>query len=484
MNREMRRWIAWAERRIGRIVISEGLHVGLAQVTQGPLTVTFRLRLLKPSRTALKTLLALGPTFAQSLQVDAVRVTDTARGVLIEAPSPVSRTPTAAMLAKRSSGLSVAVGLDQWRKPARVTLSDHPSLLFVGPTRRGKTQAMKSTLWALAQGLPISRFQYVIFSQKRADWHAFDGAAGCLGIISDPDEAHRVADAVASQVLAERAARGVSSPALVLVFDDLINLLQRAPEIADPMGEIASMGGGVGIYQLIGTQDAGSKRGTGGGNVEANITARVVYRAANASSAARAAGAGGLGIDSLSGHKGDGLLILDGHVTRIATGYADDRLITQLPGGAPVAPWMAMGPVTTGYEAGYEAGDELVISDAHNRLSPVITSDPPPADDVFASQMPHVGAVAFPLGEGRPLNSAERALVRKLARESQYQHAGKPSINRLCAAVYGSKNAERAQWIKSALSEDTSTVDVATEAGRRIALDLLRSGDVSFIAAQ
>lgn len=46
----IRQYMAWAEKRIARLVIHEGLHVGLIKVTQGPLTITFQVRLLQPSR--------------------------------------------------------------------------------------------------------------------------------------------------------------------------------------------------------------------------------------------------------------------------------------------------------------------------------------------------------------------------------------------------------------------------------------------------
>ena len=67
-SQQIIRWIAWAERSLAGLAISEGLHIGLAQAIQGPMVVTFRLRLLTPSKTALSKLLALGPTVQQALQ--------------------------------------------------------------------------------------------------------------------------------------------------------------------------------------------------------------------------------------------------------------------------------------------------------------------------------------------------------------------------------------------------------------------------------
>ena len=132
----IQQWIAWAEQKIAAVVVGEKLQVGLVGVVQGPLTVTFKVRLLKPSPAALRKTLHLGPALAQALSVDGVRITDTAQGILLELPSPQPRTPSAEELAKHSRGIGVAVGLDQWRRPVGVNLAHHPTVLFVGPSRR------------------------------------------------------------------------------------------------------------------------------------------------------------------------------------------------------------------------------------------------------------------------------------------------------------------------------------------------------------
>ncbi len=105
---DIRQWIAWAEERLAILMIQEGLQVGLAQAIQGPMTVTFRLRLLQPSKASLAKLLSLGPAIGQALQASGARISDTARGILIELPSPQPRTPGAELLASHSRGLQVA----------------------------------------------------------------------------------------------------------------------------------------------------------------------------------------------------------------------------------------------------------------------------------------------------------------------------------------------------------------------------------------
>src|SRR5215212_7389063 len=179
-------WLAWVERRMAAIIVGEGLRCGLAEVKQGPLVVTFRVRLLDPNPLHLRKILGLAPTLAQAFQVDGVRITDTARGILIEIPSPQPRTPTGQQLAQCIQGLRVAIGMDQWRCPVFVDLTHHPTLLFVGPPRRGKTSAMKSLLYALAYQPPPHQVRYVIISQRHTDWLAFEPAGGCFGVVNDP----------------------------------------------------------------------------------------------------------------------------------------------------------------------------------------------------------------------------------------------------------------------------------------------------------
>ena len=117
-TKQTQRWTAWAERQIARIVVDEGLAIGSAQVVRGPLTVSFRCRLLRPNKRDLTKVLGLGPAMAQSLQVEGVRIDDTAAGIVIEVPIPAQlvRTPNGAQLARHTTRLSVALGLDQWRR--------------------------------------------------------------------------------------------------------------------------------------------------------------------------------------------------------------------------------------------------------------------------------------------------------------------------------------------------------------------------------
>jgi len=334
---DIRSWMAWTEERLAILMIQEGLAVGLAQAIQGPMTVTFRLRLLQPSKSSLAKLLSLGSAIGQALQTSQARISDTSRGILIEIPSPQLRTPGAELLARKSLGLSVAIGLNSFREPVCFDFQRWPHLLAVGPTRRGKSQALRSILYALARVNPPNRLRYLILAKKREDWLAFQPAASCYGLLIEPEEQEQALAWLAKEELEQRAATGRKRPALFLIADDLRNISARA-SLAGYLGEIASMGGAAGIHLLLGTQTTGRAGGLTQ-DLEQNLTARLIFGAADAAAGARYAGSGGFQIETVGQAPGDALLILDGQPERVATGLCQDTAIAQLPAAELAKPW-------------------------------------------------------------------------------------------------------------------------------------------------
>lgn len=461
----VKQYAAWCEKRIAATVVGEGLQCGLLGVVQGPLTITYRVRLMQPAPAALKRLLGMGDALAQALQVAAVRLTQAPGAILIEIPLPVEahRTPTASELARHTQRLRVAVGYDAMRRPVHVDLRQHGALFWIGPSRRGKTQSMKSTLYALARA-NAQMFRYVILSQKRADWRAFEPAAGCMGVVSDPAEALDVLQWAAA-LLQGRAETGTGGAAFVIVADDLLNLLSAEPDLAAPLAEIASMGAGLGVHLLAGTQEGGSKRGTGGAGVENNATARILYRSSSAAAGARAAGQGGAGLEALSSAKGDALLLVDGESVRVATGMADDREIALLPASMRVvAPWRGATTATTAPPAA--TGDHQWQPAQPATAHPTEQADAgsgegdaaPPVAVVETAAT--VAARTFPIAR-RPASAAEAEVIRQLAASGE-------SLNSLCRIVYGGKDGKALAWVKEALSgaPGGESIDLATDEGK------------------
>jgi len=332
----LRRWLAWTERKLARLMISEGLDIGLAEIVQGPLTITYRLRMIQPSRTGLAKLLALGPAIGQELGVNSARITTSARGVLVEIPSPQPRTPSAELLAKASSSLKVAIGLDSFRRPVCLDFETWPHLLILGPTGRGKSQALRSLLFALASQNPPRRAILLILAKKAEDWQAFHPSASCLGLVLQAKEQEQ-ALAWTSKELLKRAERAIKWPHLFLAIDDLANISATA-SLAGHLGEIASLGRAAGIHLLLSSQTSGRPGGLTQ-DVEQNLAARLIFGAADAAAGARYAGSGGLQTELVGQTPGDALFVLDGQASRIATGLCLDTSIALLPAGELPRPW-------------------------------------------------------------------------------------------------------------------------------------------------
>lgn len=336
---EMTRYFAWIEKKLQELVVREGLECGLVRMKRGPLVITLQLRLINPTQKDLQKLMKLGPALAQLLQVETVRIADSAQGILIEVPSPRPLTPNGALLARHTRGLIVAVGVNAAARPILVNLEDHGALFWVGPSRRGKTQSMKSVLYSLIKE-NLGQIQFIIIANPakvRNDWGVFSGVQGCLGIASTKEDIVAAANwLVAEMTSVKSLAEGTRT---VLVVDDLPVILKAVPQITGSLGDVAGMGAGLGVHLLVGTQGAGSKNTSGGTEIENNVTARVLYRPSTTRSGSQSAGTGGLALHQLSSAKGDALALIDGHTTRIATAWISDQDIALLPSGSCMYPW-------------------------------------------------------------------------------------------------------------------------------------------------
>ncbi|GIV73557.1 FtsK/SpoIIIE domain-containing protein [Caldilinea sp.] len=452
-------WIRWVESRIAAVAIHEQLYLRVVDATRGPMTVTFTVRLLQPSPAGLRRVLNLGPALAQALQVDAVRVADTARGIHIEIPSPAPRTPTATWLAQHTHGTRVAVGMDSFRHPVVVDLADYPSLLFVGPTRKGKTEAAKSVLYALLTRNPDPADLSAIVVGRRSNWACLASLPGVVDIIGDHETALEAARWLSRELHARHCAgqAPANRQAILFVVDDLPYLLQNVPEIADHLGAIAGAGGAVGMYQLIITHFAGSRAGTGGQAVDNNITARILYRPSSKASAALSAGTGGLGVEHLSGAKGDALLILDGVAQRVATAHlppdAPGLRPTTAPRPSAHLPWRA-GIAQNGTERPHhppipaattsmgEGGETTCFSRSSRSAAP-----PDPGIELverLRATLPDARPKGPLLPSDRPPSPMERAALR-------YLHDKLGSKERVYPLAWGFKNRKTWTWLDQAL---------------------------------
>ena len=164
------------------------------------------------------------------------------------------------------------------------------------------------------------------------DWRAYANSAA---IILDSDEL-KAFQAWLLQTMYARAKRP-QADRWIVVFDDLVNLLATNPELVETIKQCASLGAGTGITTIASTQFTG--KSSGGTDVFANATCRLMFKPSSNLQGARDGGQAGLGLDQLSTQRGDALLVADGETTRLTTAMTDDSWIEKLGGGAPDRAW-------------------------------------------------------------------------------------------------------------------------------------------------
>ena len=506
----MRQWAAWTERQIKAVALAEKLHVGFAGLVQGPTVVTVRLRLLRPNRREMGVLQskAFAQAVAQALHTDGVRIVPSGRGVLIEIPSPQPRTPSSEELARFTRGLTACVGLDARRKPVMISLEQAPHWLAIGPSGRGKTEALKSSLYGLLKANPPRKVVALILARKRASWREFERAAGCLGVVSKSSD---LEDALAwlDRVLEQRTEEGVRWPAIVIIADDLINLAADVDRGA--LERIASMGREPRMFLWISTQTDGRAGGLTQ-PLAANMRLRLVFGGASAGDAARFAGAGGLAAHQVGRTPGDCALVRDGVSQRVATAMSSPTAIAMLPqgnhldfpwksaagigrngsgGGSANGSWnhfrTAQEPPETGLEPGgtvqnrleppgtgrEEGGhadgrvgrasplprpsSEPVLTGSAARERELSTWEQKLLQRLTARDHELIRAVyeRFPLDPNREPTSEEKALIRAV-------HERMESVSATTRICYGFKNGKTFGWVKLALAQSETQPTTST----------------------
>jgi hypothetical protein len=407
----------------------ENLAVSIGQCRQGPHTLTYGVMLHEATDAAIRKALKLTQAVETAIGDEPVRI-EMRRGLLlVQVPSPVPAVVAGVKL--RGRGLAVPVGVTALRKVKGIDFAVEPHVLVVGPTRKGKTTAIRCLTYHLMKQNRPDALRLIISTFKPADWVGFEGLSHVQAVITSPEESGAMLRWLLSLVY-QRSRDGQNSPHLVMVLDDLLNLL-TFEDLSGTLTEIASLGAAAGVHLVIGTQRLG-KRGAGDAAVTANMTTRLVLGTASAQDAAQYTGRGQTGAERLGRYKGDALLIQDGDITRVAVGLVRDSDLAALASGAggapaaPVRPWLSS--VRTG--------------------APVQEQGEIAAETANEGDAPTGAPVQLPLPKRAP-TAAEAALIATLYRE-------KGSLNQTVAAVYGSKTTTTLGWIKDALAREGVTL--------------------------
>lgn len=331
----MQSYMQQIERAIAGAFVNDKLSIHLLGGIQGPHTLTFGVKLYQPTKANVAKALALGPAIEACTGVSPVRVYTEQGAVLVEVPSPSPVIIDGTKYA--GAGLAVPLGMTGRRAIVGVDFDKDPHLVLVGPTKRGKTVAQRCIAYHLARQNRPSAVRFIFTTFKSWDWEAFGKVAHTMDVITDPNETETMINWLLSTMY-ERLKTKTELPHLFLFLDDLLNLLARI-DVSDQLGELASLGRGVGIHLVIGTQRL-NERGAGSSIISGNMPTKLVFGTASAQDAAAFSGRGESGAEKLGRYKGDALLIDDGSVTRLAVALITDQDLAKLPqNSTPVRPW-------------------------------------------------------------------------------------------------------------------------------------------------
>lgn len=316
--------------RIQSQIINAGLHVNAISIVIGPQVAIWKLAILRDHSSAIKKLHGLSNAIAHVLGVEGVRISEEAGYVAIEVPKPKNQilTPNASrQILRMGSEMNIPIGMSNDGNAVAVDPRDHGAIGWIGPSRRGKTQAMKSFLYmALIYNPGASFYLFGIPAKLQKDWAIFQRAQGCLGLIGDPDEMTAIVEHLRDMVQN----RPRQHP-LFIILDDLTALPTHL--FGEALGKIAVTGAGLGYHLLIGTHGGGSNKTVGDSLVGGTMTAKIVYRPADNSSGSRSAGMRNdeSGVNQLSRNPGDAIYIEHGHTMRVSTPFINDSDIAKLP---------------------------------------------------------------------------------------------------------------------------------------------------------
>lgn len=478
------RFQAGVTNRLERLIIEHGVHCK-ANVIRGPFSVTYRLFIVRDVTNGIKTLLGLQKTLEMIMQ-SPVRITQGAQGILVEVqlPENLQRTPNAAKLAAFTKPDRIPLGIDQFGRIVGVNPFEHGAMAWIAPPRRGKTVSMKSTLYLMLKSDPSLQFMICALPAKiQQDWGCFAGLKGCLGLVGDPDEMTTalewVTEAMSDQSLSNR---------IVVLLDDLANLTSRV-DLGKYVDEIGLAGAGLGVHLIMGTHSGGSRAATAGTLVQNAQTCKMLYKASDANTASRSSGRknADTGLDQLSGRPGDGILDLNGAITRVATAWVSDRDILSLPVGAsPLRPWAVTdaSPDTDLWVTRHQPVTDLfdtVTRGSEASPSPSPANRPPHVDSAAAATRGGRGdgdavtvtppAGMFPLenGRGELTDDEAKILQRMIATDPSQTPTG------LTVMVYGAKSSRRLKYVNEALSRRLGADEEMTT---ELAISILEANDV------
>lgn len=383
-----------------------------------------------------------------------VRLRDFPLAIEVPHPKPVSLSWQSA---KMETGQFVAlVGRSYGHHGPReeyLDLERHYHTLVAAMSGGGKSTLMRMALLTLAQNTHPNDLRIMLVDLKNDDLTVFRDLPHVISYAGDIDSA---AEAIAQvhQIKTERIASQEKPYRLLLVIDELAELGQSKDTLRQ-LGSILSTGRSLGINVLAGTQYPTAA--TIGSVVNASFTVRLVGMVDGKTAAHTATKRAGSGAELLQ-TPGD-FLRIDGQELVRMKAYDISQEDTAVKVEEIIEDWKKkeeeekrkrkLNDYTsydTGYDndsASYDAGYSGYGTSYGGGYVPAMQ----PATGVSN------GKIQFPIKEGRPLTESEAQMVCRLFESGRFDHNGRFSMNKAMLCVYGSRNPQRAEWIRQALED-------------------------------
>ena len=268
----------------------------------------------------------LSEELALALGAPDVRVARHGEALAVEVPRPNAE-PVRLLPLMRSlpsiPPLTACLGLTDDGRPLLIRLPspDVAHVLIAGATGSGKTELMRTIMVSLALVNRQSRLQMAVIDPKNRGLAAL---AGMPHLLVPPIADETAAGALLQRLVGEMERRdrhGISSPHIVLVIDELLDVLSAGGRTVETaLTRIAQRGREAGMHLIAGAQKPATS--ALGPMLKANFPVRLVGRVGSVEDARVATGVAGSGAEKLLG-RGDFIAVAAGQVIRFQAALAE-----------------------------------------------------------------------------------------------------------------------------------------------------------------
>jgi DNA segregation ATPase FtsK/SpoIIIE, S-DNA-T family len=223
----------------------------------------------------------------------------------------------------------VPLGPDTLGNVTVLDLSDERMchVLLGGSTGCGKTLLLRWILYRLLMQQTPEHLQLIAVDPKNSELAAFASSAHLmLPIARNAVEIGTVTDRI-QDILTQRLRTGVSSPKVIIVFEEVADLAQTCPAALALVGRIAQVGRSLGIQLIATTQQPGTKAM---GQALANFPCRLLGRVTSATLTYGAAGRSKTLAHQLLG-RGDFIILTGDGVRRFQAPLVRSKILASIP---------------------------------------------------------------------------------------------------------------------------------------------------------